>query len=253
MAIPSKALKDINKYFNENVKYSKLTTVERSHLINDIATICKKHEITISPLQMIAMRDTFIYLLSKTKGTMAHRLGDNIIADYKSKMAILKIAEKYELPPMAIVNQILIENKHESHKIEKMIKKQSMPKEIQGQMLEIMKIDPLFWFPCNVPNIHSKLDKLKCAYKLKYDLRKMGKCPDILFDNKCTYKRRSFTWIVFKPYILFDSSLHIHDIQKTVNNFSRFGTGLILYNDIICSRSFIKKIDSYVDTYTFLD
>lgn len=253
MAIPSKALKDINKYFNKHVKYGKLTTIERIQLINDTITICKGHKIEISPMQLITMRDTFIYLLSKTKGTLAHRLGDNIMIDYNSKMSIINIAEKYDLPPMAIVNQILIENKYESHKIEKMIKKQKLPKDIQGQMTEIMKIDPLFWFPCNIPNIHNKLNKLHCAYQIKYDLRKMGKCPDILFDNKCTYKRKSFSWIVFKPYILFDSPLHLHDIQKTVNNFSRFGTGLILYNDIVCSKSFIKKIESHVDVYTFLD
>lgn len=253
MAIPSKALKDINKYLNKNVKYNKLTTIERICLITDITAICKAHKITISPLHIIAMRDTFIYLLSKTKGTLAHRLGDNIIIDYNGKMYIIDIAKKYNLPPMAIVNQILIENKYESHKIEKMIKKQKLPKDIQGQMPEIMKIDPLFWFPCNIPNIHNKLNKLQCTYQIKYDLRKMGKCPDILFDNKCTFKRRSFSWIVFKPYILFDSTLHLHDIQKTVNNFSRFGTGLILYTDIICSKSFIKKIESYIDVYTFLD
>jgi len=251
MAIPSKALKDINKCFAERVKYSRLNTIETSYLIKEVTSVCKKYKIMISPSIIIEMRDTFIYLLSKTKGTMAHRLGDSIILDYKSKMPILDIALKYELPPMAVINQILIETKHESHKIEKIIKKQTLPKDIHLE--EIMKVDPLFWFPCNIPNIHGKLNKLKCEYKLKYDLKKMGKCPDILFINKCSYKRKSFTWIVFKPYILFDSPLHIHDIQKTINNFSRFGPGLILYNDIICSKSFIRKLDVYVDTYAFFD
>lgn len=253
MMISSKALKDINKYFDSNVKYSKLTTIERSVIISNINRICVTYKIQISPLKIINMRDTFIYLTSKTKGTYAHRIGDNIFIDYKNKIPIMDIAKKYELPPMSIVYQILIETKHETHKIEKMIKKQLLPKEIQVQMSDIMKNDPMFWFPCNIPNIHSKLNNLNCSYKLKYDLKKQGKCPDILFDSVCTFHRKKFNWIVFKPYILFDSSLHLHDIQKTIINFSRFGTGLILYNDIICSRSFIKKIDAYVDTYDFLD
>lgn len=253
MAIPSKAFKDINKIFSERVKYSRLTIVERSEIISHLIVINNQYGINISPLHILAMRDTFIYLLSKTKGTMAHRLGDVIISDYKSKIPIINIAKKYELPPMSIVRQILIETKHESHKIDNMIKKKTFPKEMQSQMFDIMTNDPTFWFPCNIPNIHNKLNKLKCTYKLKYDMKKSGKCPDILFDSVCTYKRRSFNWIVFKPYVLFDSSLHIHDIQKTINNFSRFGTGLILYNEIVCSKSFIKKINVYVDTYSFLD
>lgn len=253
MTIPSKAFKDINKIFNERVKYSRLTIVERSEIISDLVLINHRHGININPLYMLAMRDTFIYLLSKTKGTMAHRLGDVILLEYKSKIPIVNISKKYELPPMSIVRQILIETKHESHKIDNMIKRKIFPKEMQPQMPDIMKNDPTFWFPCNIPNIHSKLSKLKCDYKLKYDLRKSGKCPDIMFDSACTYKRKTFNWIVFKPYILFDNNLHIHDIQKVISNFSRFGTGLILYNEIVCSKSFIKKINVYVDTYNFLD
>lgn len=253
MEIPSKLLKNINKYFSEHIKYNKLTTGEKNKIISDIVEICKIYNIVISPSNIIDMRNTFIYLLSKTKGTSAHRIGDTILLEYMNKIPIMDIAKKYKLPPMSIVNQILIETKYESHKIDKMIKKQTLPKDIQSQMPKIIKSDPLFWFSCNIPNINTKLSKLNCTYRLKYDLRKQGKCPDILFDNNCTYKRRVFKWIVFKPYILFNSTLHIHDIQKTVNNFSRFGTGLILYNDIICSKSFIKKIEAYVDTYDFLN
>lgn len=253
MEISSRTLKHINKYFNEKVEYNKLNTIEIAKLISDITDICKKNNSVISPSIIIDMRNTYIFLLSKTRGTFAHKIGDLILLDYIHKTPIIDIAKKYKLPSMSVVNQILIETKHESHKIEKMIKKKMLPKEIQIQMSEIMKNDPIFWFNYNIPNIHDKINKLNCAYKLKYDLKKYGKCPDILFDNECIYKRKIFRWIVFKPYILFDSSLHIHDIQKTINNFKRFGQGIILYNNILCSKSFIKKIEIYVDIYTFLD
>lgn len=249
----SKMFKDINIFLKQNIKYTKLSTSEQSVFVNNFKKIIKKHNVTLNPSQIIQIRDTFIYLLSKTKGTYVHRIGDTIFTEYKNKLPIIDIANKYELPPMSVVNQILIETKHESHKIEKMIKKQMLPKEIQIQMPEIMKSDPMFWFSCTIPNIHNKLNDLKCPYKLKYDLRKMGKCPDILFDTVCTYKRKSFNWIVFKPYTLFNNKLHMHDIQKTILNFNRFGVGLILYNEVICSKSFIKKIKVHIDTYNFMD
>jgi hypothetical protein len=253
MLIPSKIFKEINKYLNKHISFNKLNTIECNIIITDINEICKKYNIQINPTDIISIRDTFIYLMYKTKGTFAHRIGDLIFIDYKNKKNIIEISNKYELPPMITMYQILIEMKYESHKIEKMIKNHSLPKDIQTQMPYIIKNDPTFWFPILVPNIHNKLIKLKCQYKLKYDLKKNGKCPDILFDSTCNYNKKSFNWIVFKPYILFDSNLHMHDIQKTIMNFNRFGTGLILYNNIICSKSFIKKINTYVDTYDFLN
>lgn len=249
MIVSSKILKEINKIFNEHIKYSKLSTAEKNTLIKAI----NANTTHLSPIQIIDMHNTFIYLLSKTKGTLAHRLGDDIMNEYKNKTTIIDIAKKYELPPMSIIYQILIESKHESHNIDKIIIKKTLPKDIQVQMPDIVKCDPRFWFPCNIPNICNKLNKLNCSFKLKYNSKQEGKCPDIIFNETCTYKRKSFNWIVFRPYILFDSDLHIHDIQKIINNFNRFGTGLILYNDIICSNSFIKKINVNVCVYEFLD
>lgn len=253
LIIPSKSINDIIKYLSNNIKYNKLTVSECNEYFAFISSINNNYKINVSNSQALSIRDTFIYLLSKTKGTKAHRLGDSIMIDYKNKINIIDISKKYDLPPMSIVRQILIENKYESHKIDKIIKKQSFSKDIESQMPIIIKNDPNSWFSLKFPNIHKKINNLNCKYQLKYDLQKNGKHPDILFDKICVYKNDQFNWIVFKPYVLFNSKLHIHDIQKTVNNFQRFGKGLILYNDIICSKSFIKKINVSVNTYDLLD
>lgn len=253
MTIPSKTFKDINLFLNENINYTKLSIMEQNLFIKKFNNIIFKYGIDITPFQMLDIRNTFIYLLSKTKGTMAHRLGDDIMLDYKNNISIMNISKKYNLPPMSIIYQILIELKNESHKIDKIIKKQLLPDNIQIQMSEIIKNDPMFWFSRNIPNIHEKLNKLKCKYTLKYDLQKKGKCPDILFFEPCSYKNKKFSWIIFKPYVIFNNNLHLHDIQKNINNFQRFGTGLILYTDVLCSKSFIKKINANIDTYNFLD
>ncbi len=251
--LSSKILKDINKYLKKHSKYTKLSNEEYNKLVSDINEITSSYNITMEHSDIISMYNTFVYLLSKTRGTYAHRIGDIIFSEYNNKMKILDIAKKYDLPPMSILRQILIENKYESHNIEKKLKKQSLPKNIRLQMSDIMKHDPSFWYTLKIPNMQSKINKLKCMYVTKYDLSEQGKHPDILFNTECNYNKKRFRWIVFKPYILFDSSLHLHDIQKTVNNFKRFGPGIILYNNIICSRSFLKKIEVNVDLYTFLD
>lgn len=248
--IPSKLFKDIIKYLYSNIDYSKLSSDDYSKLVNDIKSINKKYDINIDPYQIIYIRDTFIYLLSKTKGTYAHRIGEYIFLEYNNNVNIINIAHKYNIPPIDIVHQILIELKHESHDIEKIIKEKKLPKDIQKQMSLINKYNPNTWFDVKVPKLTEKINKLNSNYKTKKDLKKHGKCPDILFDSECLYKdNKKIKWIVFRPYILFDCDLHIRDIQKIVNNFNRFGNGLILYNDILCSKSFIKKINTYIDTF----
>lgn len=252
MIIPNKAIKDIIKIINENIQYNKLPVIEQNKFISKILSINCGNDINLNPHQIIYIRDTYILLLSKTKGTEAHKIGDKILLDYKNKVPILNIANKYELPPMAIVYQILIEKKYESHVIAKMINKRKLSKTILNQFNEIIPYDPAIWYPYNIPNIYPKINRLNCTYQIKYDFQKLGKHPDILFLNPCTYKHKTFSWIITKPYILFDCKLHLHDIQKNINNFSKYGVGLILYNEIICSNSFLKKIHAYVETYNFL-
>ena len=259
LLLSSSILKDLNAALNNYNKYNKLSTMEQDNLVSNLNILNNKYKIVIQPQQIIYMRDTYVYLLSKTKGTQAHRVGDNIIVQYNKGIFIMDIAEQYNLPPMTVVRQILIEKKYESHKIDAMIKRYALPNPMLPQLSNILRNDPSFWFQYKHPNIYNKLHKLQCNIKIKYDIKKeknIIKSPDILIDEQgkpCVFKKQLFHWIVFKPYILFDNYLHQHDIQKTINNFGHYGSGLILYNDIICSRSFLKKVDVSVNTYDFLD
>lgn len=254
MILKSKHIKIINKYLNDHINYSKLTNSQKNTLITDILLLLDQNNIYLAPNRILTIRDTFIYLLSKTKGTIAHKYGEFIFTDFNNSISVIDISKKYKIPPMAVLNQILIELKYESHKIEKIIKKQSLPKEIylHIQLTELINMDPQHWYNYNVPNIYDMLLNIKCSFTLKKNNKKNGKYPDVLFDNICDYKGQLFNWMVFKPYTLFDSTLHYRDIQKTLNNFNKLGTGIILYNDIICSKSFLKKIGVYVDLYSFL-
>ena len=84
-------------------------------------------------------------------------------------------------------------------------------------------------------------------------LGKYGKCPDVLFDEICVFKSIKFKWIIFKPYILFDNTLHLLDIKKNIIYFNKYGPGLLLYNEILCSKTFLRKININVKTYDFLE
>lgn len=248
MIISSKILKYIIKIIENNyINYTKLSNIDKNKLNNDLISINDKYNINLSLMQILMMRDTYICLLAKTKGVIAHRLGEYIITDYNNNIPISDISKKYNLPSMTIIYQILIENKNESHKIDKIIKNNLLPKPIQDQMTQISKLDPILWYDYNIPSIDNELKKIKCSYKSYHNIS--NKFPNILFEKICFYKGKVFKWIVYKSYVLFNSNLHIHDINKIIKKFQKFGPGLILYNDIICSESFIKKININIDTY----
>jgi hypothetical protein len=248
--VSHKIIKEIKKHLN--VHYTPITTKEKSDLI----TLCNRlndenTKLNLSPVQLMAIRDSFIYLLSKRVGSFVFKNGEDIMKMYKNHISILDIAGYYNVPPMSIVYQILVENKNESHKIQLIINKSSLlPKDIQSQMKSIVTHDPTHWYTYKIPNVFNKINKLKCPYCVKYDTKQLGKRPSVMFKYDCEYKKESFiNWIEFKNYTLFDDDIFLHDIKKTLFNFSRFGTGLILFLDIICTKSFITKISVTIDTY----
>jgi hypothetical protein len=248
MIVPSRVLKVIIKLITKFNTWTKISNNEYNEAINELKNINIKYKTNITINHYINIRNTYILLLFKTTGIIIHRLGDDIIKDYNNDISILQISKKYNFSPLSIIYQILIELKYESHKIEKMFKKNTLPKNIQNQISNISQYDPIEWFPYIKLNITDKLKKIKC----KYNIVKINKEKLVLFDNKCKYNNVIFNWIMIKSYTLFNTELHLYDIQKTINKFKKYGNGVILYYDIICSKSFVKKIPIPTYTYDFL-
>lgn len=248
--VSKKVIKEIKKHIN--IHYDVITTEEKKELTDLCSKLNKENKkISLHIGQLVMIRNSFIYLLSKRVGTFVLKLGENIMKMYKDNMHIIDIAKHYNLPPMSIVCQILMESGLESHKIQKAINKPSLlPDDIQSQMKSIIRHDPMHWYQYKIPKIIDKINKLNCSYVIKQNTRHTGKQPSILFKSACEYNGNLLNWIELKNYILFDDNIFLHDINKTLFNFNRFGHGLILFLDIVCTKSFINKLSVVIDTYT---
>jgi hypothetical protein len=245
MIVPKKVLSIIKK--NVDINYSPITKEEKNKLQLLCDSINKEFNIKMTLSQIILFRNSIVYLLSKKVGTYVLKKGEDIMKRYNNKESIIDIANKYNVPPMSIVYQILMENKNESHKIQHIIKHTSLlPEDIQVQMKTIEKHDPIFWYNVTCPTI--KIDKSKFPYIIRHKTKKI-KHPSLLFKNPFSYKGITINWIEFKNFSFLEHKLFIHDIKKTLFNFNKFGHGLILYLDIICTKTFMKKIDVNIDTY----
>lgn len=250
--IISKLIKLIHSFST----YALLTLNEQLLLLEQLKKINSMFNINISNSQIICMRNTYVYLLFKKKGTKVHKYGENIYNDYNNKISIIDIANKYKLFPYQVFQQILIESKYDSDQIYKMM---SFPNLLPLQMKKnahiLLDNNPNLWFNFNLPiqNVYNKLRKLNCEYIVKYDLKKLGKCPDIIMNKNITYNNISFQWIEFKNYMIFDNNIILNDINHIATKYKRFGNGLLLYTDIICSKSFIKHLPVHIQSYHFFE
>jgi hypothetical protein len=243
--IPSAFFNELNRYIHKNLEYySELNNKDKIEFNQFIKSLNKKYEITLDFNKVIEMRNVYIYLLSKRKGIIANRYGEKIITEYNASHNIVEIANKYNLPPMSILYQILIEQKNESHNIKKIIKRRMYPEIILKQMPLIEKLDPGHWFinkKFNLPSIVKKIN-VKCIYGIK-------RSPKIKIIDPFLINDDLITWVDVKPYILFDNIISLVDANKTYNKYQHMGMGLILYSDIICSSAFIKKIKANINVF----
>lgn len=262
MFFSSKVLKEINKFINKNFETYKILTHHDYNKIQEfLDEINKKYNTSFNITSFTKVRNTYMYFLSKTKGVLTSRYGDNIMEKYKNNEPIICIAELYKLPPKNVLYQILIELKIESHIINKLLTTNinKLPKNIQTQLQQITLSDPKVWISNDQALLNNKIN---CIYNkikelnipFKYDINNKS-YPTILFESSCKYKNITFTWIDIKKYILFDNDKILNDIDKTISKYSRYGIGLILFEDIICSKSFINKIKNkiYINSYSFFD
>lgn len=244
MAVIHQSLKDLNKFIHTNLEYySEINTDD----IKKIEQFLSKLPIKIQLNKFIEMRNLYMYMLSKRKGILTNRYGDYIIKRYHNNESIIQIANKYKLPPLSVLYQILIELKYETHVIEKMLTHtKRMPSIIQQQLSDINKTNPLLWLPSINVNIYNDIKKLGVEFEYKKKL-----APLVIFRVICSYNKIQFNWIEIKKYMLFDNKLILMDINKTIHKYAKYGKGLVLFSDIICSPQFIKKLQCHVGNYMF--
>lgn len=241
----NKGLREINNFIHSNLNYyTKIEKKDNNIIILFLNNLKKEYNINIPFDIFIFIRDTYIYFQSKNRGIITNRYGSDIIKSYNNDESILNISKKFNLPPINIFKQILIEKKYESHEIEKILcNKKEIPTEFDNkEIMNILKLNPINWL--SKPKINLQyFNKFNCPFK--YNKKEKNK-PLIVFNKLCIYNNMKINWIEIKNYILFDNKLILIDINKLIKKYSNFGKGLILFNNIICSNTFCKKIKAYI-------
>jgi hypothetical protein len=238
----NRLLKDINIFIHSNLEY--YSEIKQEDIIK-ITKFLINQPISID--KFIEMRNVYMYMLYKRKGVLTSRYGEQIIKKYHDNEPIIQIANKYKLPPFSVLYQILIELKYETHIIEKMlIHHKRLPNNIRSQLPEIIKSNPVLWLNTVKCNIYHDIKKIGTEF-----IYKQKSAPIILFKSTCTFNKIRFDWIEIKKYMIFDNKYLLSDINKTAHKYAKYGNGLVLYSDIICSPTFIKKIKCNIGLYSF--
>lgn len=236
----SKDIKKVLQFIHLRLEAYKPITNKDADLIRKFI---KENKFPLSVDQIIEIRNVYMYLLSKIKGTLASKLGEKIFNRYKNRESIIEIAKKYSLPPFSVLYQVLIELKNETHVIEKILQKPDiMPPDLKKQLKDIKNTIPGKWLTNYYPIIKKVLTHAK----------KIGNATInglfISYDKITVYRNKIFIWIEICPHILFDHTLQSQVINKINIKYKNRGPGIILFPNIICSTSFLKN---YNNVYTF--
>jgi len=259
----TKILHEIISYIHKHLEYySKIQKKDISNYTIFIESINKKNNLQLSLEKMIDLRDVYIYFLANSKGIIASRYGNDIFNDYTKGLNILDIANKYNLPPISVLYQVLIEKQYEYHQIKELLADiDKLPIDLKNQMSIINKYNPSYWlnFDKLCQTLHlwicSKsqvIKKIKTITDIPFNYH-TNDLPSIIFDTVVTYKNLSFKWIIIKKHIIFNHPLIEKYIHKLIKKYNHLGQGLLIFTDIYCSKKFIQQFNIPIVDYSFLN
>lgn len=232
---------------NELEYYSILSKDDIEKCKNFIKNVCSD----ISLKDLIDIRNLYIYILSNSKGMVANKIGNNIITDFISNHDILLLANKYKLPPMVVLYQILIEQKYESHQIPNMLlNKKKLPNIIQSQLKDIHLHDPNKWFKFLYNNTF--IDKIKKITSITFDIYDHKRFTIITFSNLVSYLNIKFNWLIIVKHIFFDIDIIRDYIKKEVYKYTKIGIGVILFSKIFITTKTKLFNNIKIFDYSFL-
>lgn len=253
----------INYIHNKLEYYCEIEENDLKEYKKFIDNINKKHKTELNFDKMIVLRNTYIYFLANSKGTIVNKYGNDIITSYNEGISVINIATKYRLPPISVLYQILIEKQYEYHQIKKMLlEPKLLPVDLKKQMSDINKYNPNHWLNFNklcqaselwICTKTSIVKKIKTISDVHFSYN-MDNLPTIIFDKPISYKKiNDIKWIDIRKHMIFNHKLIEHYINKIIKKYDHLGFGLIVFTDIYCSKKFLQPFKYKIVDYSFFE
>jgi len=192
---------------------------------------------------LISMRTMEAALMSQRCGVRAQQLGDELAAGYRSGSPVLFLAAKHDLPPQAVLKQILLENGHNESEVRAMIREPStLPSDLVSQAGSIAEAD--LGSKLNADRIKQAsedfelrmgafLDRSGVGFKTESELRRLETkaIPDFLLNEPVSIHGKPVRWIDVKNYPEYGSRLVTKSLIKQAKKYyGLFGPGAFVFS-----------------------
>lgn len=211
--------------------------------------LSKYYNIEITKSSLNAWRNMEVAYMSQTSGVKALRLAPEIFAAYNRGDSVNILAQRYSLPPLSVLRQILLEEKNSASTVNAMISgRMHMPARLSKEFQEILHSD--LGSSINSEKIRLKsqefenklgryLHNLDIHFETEEELRSKNQVltPDFLLTEPVIINGKLVYWIDAKDYPFYGSKLVSKKLNKSVQKYTKaFGPGALIFSGgIMCN------------------
>lgn len=225
---------------------------DRAALGEEAARISAKYGAPVSGAQLETLRIQEVSLAARSAGVRAQRVGEELIAGFRSGESVQALADRHGLPPLAALRQILIEMGHDAPRVKAMLADpSSLPPRLAAEAPALFEND-LGSRPHMEAlraaaqgfedHVGSRLKGLGLDFETEADLRGKARpgepllTPDFLLKEAATIDGRQVFWLDAKNYPAVDGPLIMPSLIRQVKKYTtRFGPGALVFNGgILC-------------------
>lgn len=219
--------------------------------------LSEQHGVKLHADHLISIFNMETATLAQSGGVKALRHGAEILRANTAGEPILEISTRLNLPPLAVLRQILLESGQTAGTVKNMIAKPSrLPTSIQPQLPAILEADLSSRINADVIRKRSSefeftlgayLHEFNISFKTEDDIRKIDATaitPDFLLDNPVYINGHHIHWIEAKDYPLYGSPLVSKNISAQATKYvAKFGPGAVVFSGgIMCKTPSINGV-----------
>lgn len=249
--------------------FGPVTPAERATLAEDATRLNKEHASEgrapphVSVAALVSMRTMEAAVAASHSGVKAQRVGHKLLAGYRAGATVLKLADHYHLPPLAVMRQILIELGRSASEVRELLRepallrRDSVTAPLAAQVDAVSAAD--LGSRVNADRIRAGAAayedavgewlrangaEFKTETELRADDAASPLTPDFLLTRPVMIKGRRIHWIDAKAYPMYGSSLVTKGLVRQAQKYTdAFGPGAFVFAGGVLCRARVLPAD----------
>ena len=247
----AEGLKFVRNMIRESRRFGPARAEDHEKLAAEASRLSRKYDVAVSGPQLVAVRDMEVALESQAGGVRALRYGAEMLAASRAGEPVVAIAERYRVPPVAALRQILLELGHSAAAVRAMIADSAqMPPRLAREAAAIFEADLGSRLNAGRARARSQayedalgahLRRLGLQFQTEDDLRRAHRAsggqapplltPDYLLDAPALINGSPVHWIDAKDYPMYGSRLVARSLASQAAKYTAaFGPGAMVFS-----------------------